>query len=123
MTGVSHRHLSDHLSDLVENTLADLERSRVIAVEVRDEGRRDRLGMCAGGRGGGLAARTGLEQSRVIAVKVQNERTLPNVQRTDGEWRGWVRVQEKVGRQRGGPGTPLATFATAVPNSTIFLGS
>ncbi len=31
--GMSHRHLSDHLSDLVENTLADLERSRVIAVE------------------------------------------------------------------------------------------
>lgn len=27
--GVSHRHLSDHLSDLVESTLADLERSKV----------------------------------------------------------------------------------------------
>jgi len=26
---VSHRHLSDHLSDLVESTLADLERSKV----------------------------------------------------------------------------------------------
>jgi pre-mRNA-splicing helicase BRR2 len=33
MTGTTHRHLSDHLSDLVESTLADLERSRVIAVE------------------------------------------------------------------------------------------
>ena len=31
--GVSHRHLSDHLSDLVEQTLADLEASKVIAIE------------------------------------------------------------------------------------------
>ncbi len=29
MAGVSHRHLSDHLSELVENTLADLEASKV----------------------------------------------------------------------------------------------
>ena len=28
-TGVTHRHLSDHLSELVENTLADLEQSKV----------------------------------------------------------------------------------------------
>ena len=27
--GVTHRHLSDHLSDLVENTLTDLEQSKV----------------------------------------------------------------------------------------------
>ncbi len=27
--GVSHRHLSDHLSDLVEQTLSDLEASKV----------------------------------------------------------------------------------------------
>ena len=27
--GVSHRHLSDHLSELVENTLTDLEHSKV----------------------------------------------------------------------------------------------
>lgn len=27
--GVSHRHLSDHLSDLIENTLGDLEQSKV----------------------------------------------------------------------------------------------
>jgi len=27
--GVSHRHLSDHLSELVENTLSDLEHSKV----------------------------------------------------------------------------------------------
>ncbi|KAK9842537.1 hypothetical protein WJX81_005041 [Elliptochloris bilobata] len=33
LQGVSHRHLSDHLSDLVETTLADLERSKVIAIE------------------------------------------------------------------------------------------
>lgn len=27
--GTSHRHLSDHLSDLVENTLSDLANSKV----------------------------------------------------------------------------------------------
>ena len=31
--GMTHRHLSDHLSELVENTLADLEQSKCIAVE------------------------------------------------------------------------------------------
>ena len=31
--GVSHRHLSDHLSDLVESVLSDLENSKVIAIE------------------------------------------------------------------------------------------
>jgi hypothetical protein len=30
---VSHRHLSDHLSDLIESTLGDLETSKVIAIE------------------------------------------------------------------------------------------
>ncbi len=29
LQGVTHRHLSDYLSDLVEATLADLERSKV----------------------------------------------------------------------------------------------
>lgn len=33
MQGTSHRHLSDHLSDLIESTLGDLETSRVIAIE------------------------------------------------------------------------------------------
>jgi pre-mRNA-splicing helicase BRR2 len=33
LQGTSHRHLSDHLSDLIENTLSDLEQSRVIAIE------------------------------------------------------------------------------------------
>ncbi len=28
-TGTSHRHLSDHLSEVVENTLSDLETSKV----------------------------------------------------------------------------------------------
>ena len=32
-TGVSHRHLSDHLSELVENTLSDLEQSKCISIE------------------------------------------------------------------------------------------
>ncbi len=31
LTGASHRHLSDHLSDLVEATIADLEQSKVRA--------------------------------------------------------------------------------------------
>lgn len=31
--GVTHRHLSDHLSELVETTLSDLEQSKCIAVE------------------------------------------------------------------------------------------
>ena len=33
LQGRSHRHLSDHLSDLTENTLSDLEASKVISVE------------------------------------------------------------------------------------------
>ncbi len=33
LTGVTHRHLSDHLSELVENTLADLEQSKCISIE------------------------------------------------------------------------------------------
>ncbi|KAG6487258.1 DExH-box ATP-dependent RNA helicase DExH12-like [Zingiber officinale] len=33
LQGVSHRHLSDHLSELVENVLSDLEASRCVAIE------------------------------------------------------------------------------------------
>ncbi|CAN1127789.1 DExH-box ATP-dependent RNA helicase DExH12 [Linum perenne] len=33
LQGVSHRHLSDHLSELVENTLSDLEASKCISIE------------------------------------------------------------------------------------------
>ncbi|KFM69174.1 U5 small nuclear ribonucleoprotein helicase, partial [Stegodyphus mimosarum] len=33
LQGVTHRHLSDHLSELVENTLNDLEQSRCISIE------------------------------------------------------------------------------------------
>lgn len=33
MAGMSHRHLSDHLSELVENTLQDLEQSKCISIE------------------------------------------------------------------------------------------
>lgn len=31
--GMSHRHLSDHLSELVEQTLTDLEQSKCISIE------------------------------------------------------------------------------------------
>ncbi len=37
LQGVSHRHLSDHLSDLVENVLADLEKSKMIDIGGEDE--------------------------------------------------------------------------------------
>lgn len=30
---MTHRHLSDHLSELVENTVSDLEQSKCISVE------------------------------------------------------------------------------------------
>ncbi|KAL8464183.1 hypothetical protein ACS0TY_033921 [Phlomoides rotata] len=33
LQGVSHRHLSDHLSEVVENTISDLEASRCVAIE------------------------------------------------------------------------------------------
>uniref|UniRef100_A0A8C7QQM5 U5 small nuclear ribonucleoprotein 200 kDa helicase n=1 Tax=Oncorhynchus mykiss TaxID=8022 RepID=A0A8C7QQM5_ONCMY len=33
LQGMSHRHLSDHLSELVENTLHDLEQSKCISIE------------------------------------------------------------------------------------------
>lgn len=33
LQGVTHRHLSDHLSELVENTLQDLEHSKCISIE------------------------------------------------------------------------------------------
>lgn len=33
LQGVSHRHISDHLSEMVENTLSDLEQSKCISIE------------------------------------------------------------------------------------------
>jgi pre-mRNA-splicing helicase BRR2 len=33
LQGVSHRHLSDHLSEFVESTLSDLESSKCVAIE------------------------------------------------------------------------------------------
>jgi len=33
LTGVTHRHLSDHLSDLIETTIGDLEESKTLTVE------------------------------------------------------------------------------------------
>ena len=33
VTGVTHRHLSDHMSELVEQTLNDLEQSKCISIE------------------------------------------------------------------------------------------
>ena len=36
LQGVSHRHLSDHLSEVVENTINDLEQSKCIRCVVSD---------------------------------------------------------------------------------------
>ncbi|KAL1219764.1 DExH-box ATP-dependent RNA helicase DExH12 [Cardamine amara subsp. amara] len=47
LQGVSHRHLSDHLSELVENTLSDLEASKCIEVEDEMELSPLNLGMIA----------------------------------------------------------------------------
>ena len=33
MTGTTHRHISDHLSELVENVVTDLEQSKCVSVE------------------------------------------------------------------------------------------
>ena len=58
--GVSHRHVSDRLSELVEGVLADLEQSKLIAVEDDMDLEPLNLGMIAGGwrgcRRGGVAA-------------------------------------------------------------------
>lgn len=35
MQGVSHRHISDHLSELVETTLSDLEGSKVRSLALK----------------------------------------------------------------------------------------
>lgn len=47
LAGGSHRHLSDHLSDLVETTLADLEASKLITVV--EDGGGDEAAAAAGG--------------------------------------------------------------------------
>ncbi|GIY38375.1 u5 small nuclear ribonucleoprotein 200 kDa helicase [Caerostris extrusa] len=47
LQGVAHRHLSDHLSELVENTLSDLEQSRCISIEKEMDVSRLNLGMIA----------------------------------------------------------------------------
>ncbi|GFY86340.1 U5 small nuclear ribonucleoprotein helicase [Actinidia rufa] len=47
LQGVSHRHLSDHLSELVENTLTDLEASKCVAIEEDIELSPLNLGMIA----------------------------------------------------------------------------
>jgi len=47
LQGVSHRHLSDHLSELVENTLNDLEQSKCISIENEMDTSPMNLGMIA----------------------------------------------------------------------------
>ncbi|XP_077290807.1 U5 small nuclear ribonucleoprotein l(3)72Ab isoform X2 [Arctopsyche grandis] len=47
LQGVTHRHLSDHLSELVESTLADLEQSKCISVEEEMDCQALNLGMIA----------------------------------------------------------------------------
>lgn len=46
-TGVTHRHLSDNLSELVESTLQDLEHSKCISIEDEMEINPLNLGMIA----------------------------------------------------------------------------
>ena len=45
--GVSHRHLSDHLSETIENVLSDLEQSKCVAIEDDTELSSLNLGMIA----------------------------------------------------------------------------
>ncbi|CAF1146942.1 unnamed protein product [Didymodactylos carnosus] len=47
LQGVSHRHVSDHLSELVENTLTDLEQSKCITIENEMDTSPLNLGMIA----------------------------------------------------------------------------
>ncbi|GJR72086.1 DExH-box ATP-dependent RNA helicase DExH12-like protein [Tanacetum coccineum] len=47
LQGVSQRHLSDHLSELVENTLSDLEASKCVTVDEDVDVSPDNLGMIA----------------------------------------------------------------------------
>nr|XP_026489402.1 putative U5 small nuclear ribonucleoprotein 200 kDa helicase [Vanessa tameamea] len=47
LQGVTHRHLSDHLSELVETTLSDLEQSKCIAIEDEMDVQPLNLGMIA----------------------------------------------------------------------------
>ncbi|XP_028178303.1 putative U5 small nuclear ribonucleoprotein 200 kDa helicase, partial [Ostrinia furnacalis] len=47
LQGVTHRHLSDHLSELVETTLSDLEASKCIAIEDEMDVQPLNLGMIA----------------------------------------------------------------------------
>ncbi|KAG7971339.1 hypothetical protein I3843_07G129200 [Carya illinoinensis] len=47
LQGVSHRHLSDHLSELVENTLSDLEASKCVIIEDDMDLTPSNLGMIA----------------------------------------------------------------------------
>ncbi|XP_041761550.1 putative U5 small nuclear ribonucleoprotein 200 kDa helicase [Anopheles merus] len=47
LQGVTHRHLSDHLSELVESTLSDLEQSKCIGVEDEMDALPLNLGMIA----------------------------------------------------------------------------
>lgn len=47
LQGVTHRHLSDHLSELVETTLTDLEQSKCIAIEEEMDLQPLNLGMIA----------------------------------------------------------------------------
>lgn len=62
---MSHRHLSDHLSELVEQTLSDLEQSKCISIEDEMDVAPLNLGMIAAyyyinyttiGKGRGLLA-------------------------------------------------------------------
>uniref|UniRef100_A0A8C3K9Z4 Activating signal cointegrator 1 complex subunit 3 n=1 Tax=Calidris pygmaea TaxID=425635 RepID=A0A8C3K9Z4_9CHAR len=93
LQGVSHRHLSDHLSELVEQTLSDLEQSKCISIEDEMDVAPLNLGMIAayyyinyttigeGSTGGVLcpvpSLRPSLGDGEKLAQKVPHKLTNP----------------------------------------------
>uniref|UniRef100_A0A8B9SQV2 Activating signal cointegrator 1 complex subunit 3 n=1 Tax=Anas platyrhynchos TaxID=8839 RepID=A0A8B9SQV2_ANAPL len=84
LQGVSHRHLSDHLSELVEQTLSDLEQSKCISIEDEMDVAPLNLGMIAAYYyinyttiGKGSAGVGGVHEHLLLAQKVPHKLTNP----------------------------------------------
>ncbi|KAL9692122.1 hypothetical protein quinque_016448, partial [Culex quinquefasciatus] len=71
LQGVTHRHLSDHLSELVESTLSDLEQSICISVEDEMDTLPLNLGMIA-------ALLEIIFEDNILAAQLPNKLTGPN---------------------------------------------